>query len=320
MPMAKAVKNETSQTSVAVGQNDKPSQSFAKAGAGPANTRDVKLHGRVLIAEDSPTNQALARLLLNKMGLETVIVENGELAIQKIMNENFDVVFMDIQMPVMNGYEATRLLREKGFKRPIIALTACAMKGDDEKCFAAGCSDYLSKPIDRKKLVDTLLKYFSVTSTNCPDTIANAKEKSMETVKQQELAECSGSPEIEIDWHLLMERIGSEELVDEIIPIFIKDNIQRMQMLSQAVEKNDINEVKFYAHSLKGASGTVGATKLSELGRQLENDARNSDDSNFKPVFKEMSERFSRLIDFLAKSDWKQIAQQASSEHQAGKS
>ena len=303
MPSAGVVEKDAS--GVSVDTEQKKSQL-------PMELDNLKLHGRVLIAEDSPTNQILVELLLKKLGLETVIVENGQQAVQKAMAEKFDIILMDIQMPVMNGYEATRQLRKEGVVMPIIALTACAMKGDDEKCFAAGCNDYLSKPIDRKKLVETLSKYLSAEDTSRPGGLASTEEKSDKTVKQQEVSESFSSSEIEIDWQLLIERIGSEDLIDEIMPIFIKDNTERMKMLSQAMEKSDQKEIKFYAHSLKGATATVGAAKISELAKQLEIAARDGDNSRYKPLFEEINVRFARLIDFLSKSNWKQIAQQAS--------
>jgi signal transduction histidine kinase/CheY-like chemotaxis protein/HPt (histidine-containing phosphotransfer) domain-containing protein len=300
---------------------------------------NLRLSGRVLVAEDSPTNQALVELLLKKLGIEVVIVENGQQAVQKAMTEKFDVILMDIQMPVMNGYEATGQLRRDGIKIPIIALTAHAMKGDDEKCFAAGCSDYLPKPINRKKLVEILSKYLSVADlsagglskadTNRSGGSADSKEKLVRqggndsVVKQHEVsgflagsdlsAQAPAKAEIEIDWQLLTERVGGEDLIDEIVPIFIKDNTDRMKMLSLAVEKNDAKEIKFYSHSLKGASATIGAAKISELARQLEVAARDSDNSNCRPLFQKLNIRFARLIDFLSKSNWKQIAQQVSS-------
>jgi signal transduction histidine kinase/DNA-binding response OmpR family regulator len=278
----------------------------------PIELDNLKLHGKVLIAEDSPTNQILIELLLKKLGLETVVVENGQQAVQKAMTEKFDIILMDIQMPVMNGYEATRQLRKEGIVIPIVAVTACAMKGDDEKCFAAGCSDYLSKPVDRKKLVETLWKYLSTADTNHPCCLADAEKKSDKAVKQQEISESFSGSEIEMDWQLLIERVGSEELIDEIMPIFIKDNTERMKMLSEAMEKTDQKEIKFYAHSLKGASATIGAAKISELAKQLEIAARDGDNPRYRPLFEELKVRFARLIGFLSKSDWKQIAQQAS--------
>jgi signal transduction histidine kinase/HPt (histidine-containing phosphotransfer) domain-containing protein/ActR/RegA family two-component response regulator len=279
-----------------------------------AGTDNPKFHGRILIAEDSLTNQTLIKLLLERVGLEAVIVENGQQAVQKAMAEKFDIILMDIQMPVMNGYEATENLRKEGVKTPIVAVTACAMKGDDEKCFSAGCSDYLSKPIDRKKLVETLSKYLSVVGTGCCGDLASSTgEKSAAEVKPQETSGSFGSPsDIEIDWQLLVERLGSEELVDEIIPIFLKDNTERMKILTDAMGKVDQKEIKFYAHSIKGATATIGAARISELAKQLEIAARDGDSAKYKPLFDEINVRFARLIEFLSRSDWKQVAQQAS--------
>ena len=278
-----------------------------------AEAGSSKLRGRILVAEDSLTNQTLIELLLKKLGLEVVIVENGQQAVQKAMTEKFDIILMDIQMPVMNGYEATENLRREGIKTPIVAVTACAMKGDDKKCFSAGCSDYLSKPIDRKKLIETLSKYLSVADTGRCGDLTGTEEKSGTAVKQQEASGFFGSSsDIEIDWQLLIERLGSEDLVDEIIPIFVKDNTERMKMLTQAMEKVDQKEIKFYAHSLKGATATVGAARISELAKQLEIAARDGDNSKYRPLFEEINVRFARLIGFLSKSDWKQTAQQVS--------
>jgi len=281
----------------------------------------LKLGGRVLLAEDSPTNQALVELLLKKLGVEVVIVENGQQAVQKALAEKFDVILMDIQMPVMDGYEATNQLRKNGVKVPIIALTAYAMKGDDEKCFAAGCSDYLSKPIDRKKLIVTIMKYLAVKGlSHDPSVAALAKTEASQNSPAAGVVQPLAAAGIEIDWQLLMERIGSQELVDEIVPIFMKDNTERMKMLSQAVEKNDEREIKFYAHSIKGAAATIGATGISEIARQLEAAVRDLDNSKYKSMFEELSVRFIRLVDFLSKDDWKQAAQQASSRQHTEKS
>ncbi|HBR20800.1 MAG TPA: hypothetical protein DD726_11420 [Phycisphaerales bacterium] len=277
---------------------------------------NVKLSGRVLIAEDSPTNQTLIELLLRRMGIETVVVENGRLAVDRAADGGFDLILMDIQMPVMNGFEATRQLRKNGVKIPIVALTACAMKGDDKKCFAAGCDDYLAKPVDRKKLAQTLAKYLSVEGAKNISAVVPAsaggnvaKQNVGEKSSQAVLPDDGG--EIELDYHLLLERIGDESLIDEIIPVFLKDNTERMELLSQAIAKNDIKEIKFYGHSIKGATATIGATRISELAKQLETAARDSQEFDYKAVFDEIQSRFSRLTAFLARSDWKQAAQQS---------
>jgi signal transduction histidine kinase len=116
---------------------------------------------RILLAEDSQDAQELVRQFLSRFTAEVVSVENGKEAIDAVTsaereNKAFDVVLMDMQMPVMNGFQATRILRQRGYRKPIIALTAHTLEGDREKCFESGCSDYISKPIDWTALIEKL--------------------------------------------------------------------------------------------------------------------------------------------------------------------
>ena len=122
-------------------------------------TRQPKFSGRVLIAEDSRANQMLISLLLEGFGLQITLAKDGKEAVDKALSQDFDLIFMDVQMPNMNGYDATTTLRENGITTPIIALTAQEMKDDDKKCTSAGCSDYLSKPTSYKKLLPIIRKY-----------------------------------------------------------------------------------------------------------------------------------------------------------------
>jgi signal transduction histidine kinase len=116
-------------------------------------------NGKILVAEDNPSNQKLITILLQKMGLEVSLADDGQSAVNQGTSESFDLILMDMQMPNMNGYEATRQLRSKGVSTPIIAVTANAMMGDEEKCLEAGCDGYLSKPIDRTKLTQIIGQY-----------------------------------------------------------------------------------------------------------------------------------------------------------------
>ena len=125
-------------------------------------TVQPRFSGHVLVAEDVEGNQMLLESLLNMMGLEVTIVANGNEVLQKALTRQFDLILMDIQMPHMNGFEATKALRKEGITTPIVAQTAYAMKGDDKKCFEAGCDDYMPKPINRSRLVAILDKYLSV--------------------------------------------------------------------------------------------------------------------------------------------------------------
>jgi len=124
----------------------------------PVGNVEKKLVCRILLAEDGPDNQRLIAFLLRKAGAEVELAENGRIALdlalvaQEIGNP-FDIILMDMQMPVMDGYKATKKLREAGYRKPVIALTAHAMTGDRQKCIEAGCDDYITKPIDPKKLV-----------------------------------------------------------------------------------------------------------------------------------------------------------------------
>lgn len=156
-------------------------EAFGKASAAPEwnkYERAEKLHTQadapsaplatktsVLLVEDNPVNQQLMKVILCRMGHDVTLAENGQQAVDAAQATAFDIILMDIQMPVMNGLEATRILRQKGIKTPVIAVTANALKGDRDLCIQAGCDDYLSKPVDKDRLAEMIARYLPAGQT-----------------------------------------------------------------------------------------------------------------------------------------------------------
>ncbi len=135
-----------------------------ESSAPPVLVSPNRYSGRVLIVEDALPNQKLIQVLLKKAGLEPDLAENGQQAVDAATSQSYDLILMDMQMPVMNGYDATRTLRQQNITTPIVALTAHALKGDQEKCLEVGCDGYVTKPINREQLHEVLVKYLTVVS------------------------------------------------------------------------------------------------------------------------------------------------------------
>jgi CheY-like chemotaxis protein len=202
---------------------------------------------RVLVAEDNVVNQRVATGLLSKRGHAVTVVHNGREALECLERETFDVVLMDVQMPVMGGYEATVAIRERerhtGRHQRIIAMTAHAMNGDRERCIAAGMDGYLSKPLDVRMLR-------SVVESDPAMSVA---------------------PIPAFDHSTLTERLaGDEQLVSDVIRLFMGDCPVRLAAIKAAVDARDADQIRLTADALKGAAGNLAATGLFEAAQTLE--------------------------------------------------
>ncbi len=150
------------------GESETPAQNRSSLTGDKPGEQDKQFDGRILVAEDVYTNQLLIKAILGKMGFEVVIAEDGQEAVEKALSETFDIILMDMHMPRLNGIDATKQIREAGSATPIMALTASLASSDRQKCIAAGCNEYLSKPIDRAELTETLHRYLkSPAGSNC---------------------------------------------------------------------------------------------------------------------------------------------------------
>jgi PAS domain S-box-containing protein len=286
----------------------------------PDVTEQAEFSGRVLVAEDSLTNQMLIKLLLEKMGLQVTIAEDGKEAVDKALSQPFELIFMDIQMPNMNGYEATRTLRKKGLKTAIVALTAYAMRGDDEKCIAAGCSDYMAKPIDRKQLRQIIRKYLPSESTALSERIDSVKSRvdelgrlcSDESSPQAQPTESADVREKEsiVDWALIEEVCGDEDVIKDIVEIFLEDGPLCIESIAGAIKAKKPADIQLYAHKLKGSASHVGATRLSQTAYHLERAARKKDMAAAASLFEDVQAEFEKVESFLSRADWIETAKQ----------
>ncbi len=217
----------------------------------------------ILLAEDNLVNQKVAVRTLEKLGHRVAVADNGQEALDRIENHPFDLVLMDVQMPVMGGFEATAQIRQReqrtGRHLPIVAMTAHAMKGDRERCIEAGMDDYLSKPIDLAALKRVLDALSSLLHACAPDS----------RVATPLAATHAKLPCFSVDDALA--GLGDDEaLLREIVELFIADSPVSLRALRAAWEKADHVAVKMAAHSLKGATGNLRAMEAQEALSTLE--------------------------------------------------
>jgi PAS domain S-box-containing protein len=236
---------------------------------------DQRLSGRILLVEDNPVNQEVTEAMLANLGLDVTICGNGQEALDTLAIGRYDAVLMDCQMPRMDGYEATGILRRResegpgASRTPVIALTAHAMQGDRELCLAAGMDDYLAKPFSFAALAEVLAKWLASGGEPAPAPRALRTEKSGAAGDRRDPAPPALDSSV-LDGLRGLERSGAPGLLDRVIRTYLEDARTRLAALGAAVDKGDAEEVRQVAHALKSASGNVGASILAEMFRNLE--------------------------------------------------
>jgi CheY-like chemotaxis protein/HPt (histidine-containing phosphotransfer) domain-containing protein len=216
---------------------------------------------RILLVEDNVTNQQVVQGMLERLGLSADVVSNGRAAIEALDRHAYDLVLMDCQMPVMDGFEATRQIRRQGHSDlPIIALTAHAMQGDREICLAAGMNDYLTKPLSTQALVAAL-------KTWLPDTVMP------EGVSVSPGADAPVRGKTPPVWNrqAMLERLdGDEQLAETIVGSFLSDVSDQLKHLDAMLRAGDVTGAERQAHTLAGAAAIVGGEEVETLSKAME--------------------------------------------------
>lgn len=230
--------------------------------------------GHILIVEDNVTNQLVLSKMLERAGYTSQIAENGAIGLARIQAEPFDLVFMDVSMPVMDGLTATRQIRALGgayARLPIIAMTAQSMAGDRERCLNAGMNDYLSKPIDRAAMLRCLQHWLTGRGA--------AESLPMAPLGNSTPASADAADSVDLDWQVLRQMADDvgEAAVGRLLGVFASDLQGRMQSFQTALTANDWLTLERESHSLKSSSASCGLQRLSLRMGLIENALRSGD-------------------------------------------
>lgn len=253
----------------------------------PAPRKGRSLH--LLIAEDGVINQKVALRLLERRGHTATIAENGREALAALDKEAFDLVLMDIQMPEMDGFEATASIREKETDTnthiPIIAMTAHAMKGDREQCLAAGMDGYIAKPIRAKKLYEV---------------IENVFDKADDNETDQSQSEASETEDI-LNWEEALEQVdGSEEILNELAELFLEERSPMMQQIRSAIDADNAPLLERTAHTLKASARVFAARPATATALRLETMGHDDELAETHETFADLEREIEQLSRALA--------------------
>jgi CheY-like chemotaxis protein len=254
------------------------------------NTRRL----RVLLAEDNEVNQRVAIRMLNKLGHEVVVVGNGQLAIDALQTGEFDVVLMDVQMPVLDGFQTVAAIRKQekltGKHQPVFAMTAHAMSGDRQRCLDAGMDDYLSKPISETSLSATLSGVADekpvVACVTTPDSVASLHES------------FSSTPLFDLE--TAVQRVdGDRDFLNELMGIFLKMIPDVMKTLNQHAEQRDLHATGESAHLIKGTISNFCAHQAFAAALRLEQVCRDGKIDDLENAHRDLSYEVDRLIEAM---------------------
>ena len=252
----------------------------------------------ILIAEDNPVNQKVALLQLTTLGFNGHAVANGQEAVDALTSGKYDLVLMDCQMPEMDGFQATKTIRmgetQTGGRIPIIAMTAHAMDGDRERCISAGMDDYISKPVDAKKLQKVLSKWMRKGEAERPAAAAPSRK---ESVSEDELPTHTISEDpLNI---ARLQRTCGDDVAREILEVYVSAAETLLDSIDVERTKRDARAVESLAHQLQGSSAAIGAAEMQRLSIRLEEMAAQNNWAQVKILCEGLKWSFRRLSRYV---------------------
>lgn len=257
-----------------------------------------QLTGRVLLVEDNDVNRRVAVGHLRRMGITPDIAINGQEALDRLETEPYDLVLMDCQMPVMDGMESTRLLRQRESSEdadkhtPIVALTAHAMEGDRERCIAVGMDDYLSKPFAHEELHDLLMRWL-------PEQLGSDGSKAVSESTVSSSDKRAGQPILDDEVINTVKELMEDEFAN-LIDAYLAQTVDQIAELHRAVELEDPKSVMSIGHSIKSGSANVGALQLSVIAHEFEQMGKNGRVASATMLWK-LEEAFGQVKTVLEK-------------------
>jgi len=239
----------------------------------------------ILLVDDVEINQELARIVMEKQGHRVTIAANGMEAVEAFGSKRFDMIFMDIQMPVMDGFQATRAIRElereRGGHIPVVAMTAYAASGDRQKCLDAGMDSYISKPVMPEAIIAAINRYAGASPAADP---------------QPSLGEDAPAPEPTLpvfDRDELLGRLGGKaEMIPRFCTMFIGSVTTGVEGIRKALETGDTGELHRQAHTIKGAAANIGAARIRACATQLDEMAKSGEISGAPALLDELTAEF----------------------------
>jgi len=252
------------------------------AGEAAAQPPVARYRGRVLLAEDNRDNQRVLGLMLRRAGLDVAVAENGREAVELALGGEFLAVLMDMQMPELDGYGAASLLRQRGYGRPIIALTAHAMQGDRQKCLRAGCTDYLTKPVNHGQLLETLAKHLPLTEAG-----ADLGARGMPAGGAGEVGMAAGS---------VRSRYEADSALMALVRSYTGGLPEQIEAMRAANRDCDWPALGRLAHRMRGAAAMHGYPELGETAGLLDDAIREGQESE---LFAELVEQLAEGVEAI---------------------